>query len=705
MKQVLLEAGRAVVTDVPPPQMGPGELLVRVAYSAISIGTERANVRSSGESVFEKARRKPQLALQTLRSMTRDGVGVTLERVRNKLRDPIASGYSCAGTVLAVGEAVEGFAVGQRVACAGAQAAWHADVVSVPRNLVVPVPDGVSLADASSVAIGAIALQGVRQAELTLGDVVVVTGLGVVGLLAVQLARAAGATVVAVDPVADRRDLALRVGAAAAVAPEDADRAVEAATGGLGADRVLIAAATPSNAPLEQAMRMTRKRGIVVVVGDVGLTLSRSPFYEKEVELRISCSYGPGRYDPTYEEQGLDYPPAYVRWTENRNMSAYLQCLATERVQWAALVEREYAVEDAPEAFARVAGADPPLALLLRYDAEDVALTRTMERHGTPAQGVARETVRLGIIGAGAFARAVHLPNLKRLGDKFVVTAIATRSGPTALAAARQAGAGAVATDYRELLERSDVDAVLVATRHDVHAEIAVAALEAGKGVLLEKPAAVSPEQLDLLLETAGRTGLPFMVGFNRRFAPATALVRERVAAAAGPPLVIYRVNADPGGSGDWSHGAEGGGRAVGEACHMVDLLHAIADAPLADVRARAAGGTGPRDANFSAQLAFENGAVGTLVYTTLGQRALAKERVEVFLGGEVVVIDDFREVQRYEAGRSRARRSETTKGLREEWEVFHALCTGSAPTLPIPLDVIRSVTEATFAIRDEVRR
>lgn len=710
MKQVVLQDGKAEVVDVPAPLAPARGVLVRVSYSVISTGTELANLQGTAESALAKARRKPALAVQAAQAALREGVGITVERIRNRLNQPVATGYSCAGVITEVGAAVDDLRVGQLVACAGSDCAWHAEYVAVPRLLVCPLPEGVTPRAGASAAVGAIALQGVRQAQIEIGSTVVVLGLGLIGLLTVQVARAAGAMVIGVDPVAERRAQASRLGARVTAAPDDAGMVIREMTRGLGADRTIITAATRSNEPLQHATEWTRKRGVVVVVGDVGLQLTRSPFYEKELEVRIACSYGPGRYDPTYEREGKDYPAPYVRWTENRNMESYLELLRSGAVDWEVLTSREMAVDDAGEAFGLLSDAkgERPLAVMLRFPAPalDEAPRRSVRASLQPHT---RGIVRLGVIGAGAFARAVHLPNLKRLEKKFSVVGVANRTGVQAAAAAREVGAHFYTTDYRELLHRSDVDAVLIATRHDQHAALAAEALEAGKAVFLEKPVAVTQAQLDELLARVETAGLPFFVGFNRRFSSAQRFLAERLARQPGSaPLITYRVNADPGGPSDWSHGAEGGGRAVGEACHMVDFLHALAgDGPVVDLQVLSLATPGERpDANFSAQLRFANGTLATLVYTTRGHTGLPKERIEVMLGGEALVVDDFRKGIVYGGSGVRLfpRSRKVTKGLREEWDIFHAACV-SGERLPISLPTLRSVAETTFKIRAAAMR
>ena len=701
MKQVVIREGRAAIIEVLPPPVPDGGVLVRVTHSVISSGTERANLESSGESLLAKARRKPELVKQVVQSMVRDGLGPTLDRVRRKVEAERPAGYSCAGVVVAVGPECGGFTVGQPVACAGGGYANHAGFVAVPRNLVCPVPPGVPLPEAASVAIGAIALQGIRQAGIEIGDTVAVVGLGLVGLLSVQLARAAGAAVIAVDPQRDRRELAVRLGAAHAVPPEEFPMLAREATDGLGVDRTLLAAATASSEPLAQAMDATRQRGTVVIVGDVGLDLDRSPFYEKEIDLRISCSYGPGRHDPSYEEGGRDYPAAWVRWTENRNMRSYLELLRTGAVSWSGLEPREVEATRAAEAYADLEGENPPLVMVLAWPDAELPSGRSQVAAPGRARAVGGTpgVVRLGIIGAGEFARATHIPILRRMRDRFPVMAVATRTGLGARTAAREAGAESFTTDYRELLSRNDVDAVLIATRHDQHAALAIEALEAGKAVFLEKPVALDQAQLDAVLAAVQTANLPFVAGFNRRFSSASRFLRDLRSRHAAPPLVLYRVNAGGTGPGDWTLGAEGGGRAVGEACHMVDFLHALADAPLTGMQVSARHDGPAPDGNFSAQFSFGDGTIATLVYTTQGAAGLGKEHVEAFLGGEVGVVEDFRSGRVWRGGAAK-RPVKLDKGHAAVWEAFHRACTGG-PAFPIPLDQLRSVAEATFRIRD----
>lgn len=695
MKQVVLRAGQAVVVEVPAPMAAPGGVLVRVSHSVISTGTERANLRSSGESIVARARRRPELAAALLRQAWRSGIGPVLERVRRKLTAERPAGYSCAGTVVAAGEGVSDLPAGTAVACAGSGYAVHAEYVWVPRNLVAPLPDGVAPAAAASVAMGAIALQGARQAEVELGDRVVVTGLGLIGLLTVQLARAAGGEVLAIDPLGERRELALVLGASRVAGPEDAAAMVEGWTDGLGVDRVLLCAATSSDQPLRQAMELVRQRGTVVVVGDVGLALTRSPFYEKEAQLRISCSYGPGRYDPSYEEGGLDYPPGLVRWTENRNMAAYLELLRSGAVRWDPLASRVLPVDQAALAYRELGSDAPPLAITLTYPSDEPP------RHtgGVPASpAVIRHSgaVGLGIIGAGEFVRSIHLPLLLRRRGQFPVVAVANQTGLSARAAARQAGASFWTTDFHSLLARRDVEAVLIATRHHLHAELTLAALEAGKAVFLEKPLAIEPEELDRLLPVISSAGLPFLVGFNRRFSPAVVQLRARIAAHDRPPTLLYRVNAGPSGKSDWTTGPQGGGRAVGEACHMIDLLEALAGPFDPAVSVSAASSPRP-DADFAVQLRHEAGGASTLLYTIRGSGGIPKEHLEAYLGGEVVVVEDFRRLVRYSSGRSR--REATGKGYGEIWDAFYRACT-SGDRLPIPVSSLESVARATFRIR-----
>jgi predicted dehydrogenase/threonine dehydrogenase-like Zn-dependent dehydrogenase len=640
VKQVVLRGGQPQVVELPAPAPAAGFLLVANAASAISSGTERTAVETEGSSLPMRAIRNPELVVRALRHAREHGVRATAELAREAVATDTALGYSSAGTVLDTG-GVAAFTVGQRVACAGAGRASHAEVVSVPANLVVPVPDEVSLRDASLVALGAIALQGVRRAELGLGERVAVVGLGLLGLLTVQMLRAAGCQVLGVEPQERRRELGTELGAEGAVSPEEAVEAVEEWSEGAGADAAIVTAASRSDDIINQAVRLVRRKGRVVPVGDVGLGLERPPLYEREADVLISTSYGPGRYDRSYEEQGLDYPLAYVRWTEGRNMQEFLRLVARGDVRAEPLVDLEVPADRAPEAYAALTGDAPPLAAVLTYDQE-----RARDRPERPPVAAVRDGARQGdvtvaVVGAGSFLRGTHLPNLKghpRVAIKWVVS----RRGTDAADLARSLPAAEATSDWHAAVDDPAVDLVLVATRHDSHAEIAAAALRAGKAVFLEKPLGLSREEIDEVWK-AGAEEPRLVIGFNRTLAPLAARLIAEAREAAGPAQVIYRVNAPLAGEHWLNDPVQGGGRILGEACHMFDFANALCGMPRRVLAAALPASPGvPTVESASATIQYEDGSLATVHYSGVGSPEMPKERIEVLRDGRSWVLEDF---------------------------------------------------------------
>jgi predicted dehydrogenase/threonine dehydrogenase-like Zn-dependent dehydrogenase len=668
VKQIVLRAGSPTVAEVPAPSPEPGRVLVANTASVISSGTERASVSASGGggSLPMRAIRNPDLVLKTLMYAKEHGVRETAELVRGAVSDDSTLGYSSAGVVLHTG-GIADFRVGQHVACAGAGKANHAEVVSVPGNLVARVPEGVSLRDAAFTTIGSIAMQGVRRAEPQLGERVVVIGAGLIGLITVQLLKAAGVRVLAVEPSEKRRDLATGFGAERAVAPDDATAAAKDWTEGVGADAVVITASSGSNEIINQAAGMLRRKGRLVVVGDVGLGLERGPIYQREGDMLISTSYGPGRYDPTYEEGGVDYPIAYVRWTENRNMEEFLRLVDTGDVQVAPLVELELPAERASEAYAAVNGDSPPLAAVLTYDpskqtAEPREVTRISKRRGQ-----ATGDVTVALVGPGSFVRSVHLPNLKADGGVKIKTVVA-RTSTHATDVVRSLGGGEAATDWHVAVEDAEIDLVVIGTRHDTHAEISAAALRAGRAVFVEKPLGLTREQIDDVWD-AGRENDRLAIGFNRPFAPASQQLRAEFDQADGPAHVIYRVNA-PLAADHWLNDpAVGGGRILGEGCHMLDYLNWLTGTPL---RVLAAALPAPPSIgsveSASITVEYANGSVGTLHYSGVGSSDMPKERIEVLRGGRSWVIDDFKSSGKADKGHAELMRRvlAATRGQQE---------------------------------------
>jgi predicted dehydrogenase/threonine dehydrogenase-like Zn-dependent dehydrogenase len=693
MKQVLVSGGAVRLEDVPAPVVEPGTVLVCMDHSCISIGTEMAGLKSSGMPLWERALRQPQNVKKVVDMVMSDGLARARRAVEARLAAESPTGYSGAGVVLEAGAGADGFRTGDRVAVAGAQCAYHAEIVRVPKNLAVPVPDALGLAEASTVALGAIALQGVRRAAPTLGEAFVVLGLGALGQLTVQLLRVNGCRVIGVDPDRARLALAAQHGMSVGIQPEDAAAVEQVArlTGGAGADGVIITAAGPSDDIVSTAFRMCRKKARVVLVGDVGLNLDRADFYAKELDFLISTSYGPGRYDARYEEGGLDYPLAQVRWTENRNMAEYLRLAAEGAVQVAPLIAAVHPIGDVEAAYRSLeADVARPLVVLLSYPRSPAFEAKRVA--GAPrAVAAAKGAVRVAVIGAGGHARGTHLPNLAELATDYRLRAVVSRTGHDAASAAKRFGADYSATDYREVLGDKDVDAVIIATRHDTHGSMALQALEAGKHVLVEKPLALEEAELAAIERYYGERGGPrpvLLTGYNRRFSTHAAQVAAAVGGRSNPMIIDYRMNAGRLPPEHWVHSVEGGGRNRGEACHVYDLFTFLTGARVTGVHASAlrpaTGYYSPSD-NFVATLAFDDGSVATLTYTALGSADFPKETMNVFVDGLVVTLDDYRAVAVVGAKRKLRPSHALDKGHKSELAAFAQAVKGAADW-PIPL-------------------
>jgi predicted dehydrogenase/threonine dehydrogenase-like Zn-dependent dehydrogenase len=712
MKQLLVRGGAVAVEVVPAPTATPGSIVVRVAYSCVSVGTETTSVRMSGMPLYRRALKQPEHVKRVLRVARDQGLIRTVQRVRGQLAAGLPTGYSAAGVVTELGDNVVGFSVGDRVACAGAGAANHAEFICVPVNLAVKIPDSVSLEHASTATLGAIALQGVRRAAPTLGETIGVMGLGIIGQLTVQLLRASGCRVVGVDLDSRRVATALRSGITHGIdaASESFVERVTKLTDGFGADAVIVTASTGTSDVIHEAMQACRKKGRVVVVGDVGLNLRRSDMYEKELDFLISTSYGPGRYDTRYEEDGLDYPLPYVRWTENRNLEEYLRLVADGAVSLDALDSRSYPIEDAPAAYALLSEPGPkPLLVTLRYANTDAMPSRTV--HLRAAHPAATQRLQVALIGAGSFAEAMHLPNLAKLRASFQLHSVLSRTGSEAKSAAARHGAAIATTDLDAVLGDPEIDVVLITTRHDSHAELLLASLQAGKHVFVEKPLAMDAEELDRIerffaeASAASRVTPVLMTGFNRRFSPALGRIREVLSGRTTPLLVDYRMNAGYVPLGSWLHGPEGGGRNIGEACHVYDLFDSLTGAEFIDVSARPIQELSKqwvKNDNFVATISYRDGSVCVLVYTALGNTAHPKERMEIFADGKVVTLDDYRSVAvaggRYSTWRSVAQE----KGHLQELSAF-ADCLIKGGPWPITLEEQLRAMRIAFAVEQRL--
>ena len=697
MKQVEqnYRSGALRLIDAPVPMTRTGSNLVASRVSLISAGTEKQIIDLARSSLVGKAVARPDLVRKTLTKMKNEGVLPTVQKVFAKLDMPIPLGYSLAGTVVEAGVMAGNYAVGDRIACAGAGIANHAEYNAVPKNLSVRVPDRVSDEDAAFVTLGAIALQGVRITQPTLGERVVVMGLGLIGLLTVQLLKANGCRVLGFDPNPDRVRLAVELGADMAVSAGLA-QSVSAFTDGCGADAVIVAASTKSSGPVNEAAEISRMKGRVVIVGLVGMELDREPFYKRELDLRLSMSYGPGRYDNAYEMEGHDYPLPYVRWTEQRNMQAFLDLVGEGRVTPSKLVTHRFPIDQAEAAYALMDSTEPYLAIQLTYPDATADRSRSVDMAGRRSATTASGT---GFIGFGNYARGVLMPAVKAAGEtKF--TTVVTATGISAHSAAESFGFAKAATDPTGLFNDPETDCIFIASRHESHAALVIQALDAGKNVFVEKPLALTHEELDSVAISAAKAPGLLTVGFNRRFAPM--VIAARAALGGGAINMHYRINAGPIPGDNWVHGAEGGGRIVGEVCHFVDTLSFLAGGPPTAIESFF---VGDMPDSMSALLHFAIGSVGTILYTARGDSAVAKERIEAFADGVVVQIDDFRALTITSNGKSKTRSSRQDKGQTNLVKAFLAAARTTGGHAPIPLNDLVAVSAATLEIAGICRR
>ncbi len=710
MKQILqsFKTGEMWLAEVPAPLCKGRGVVVRTCASFVSAGTERMLAEFAKKGIVGKALQMPDQVKKVIRKMKTEGVFVTLEKVQAKLDQPIPLGYSSAGIVVEAGRD-SGFNVGDCVACGGAGFANHAEFDYVPRNLMVKIPDGVSFEDASCATVGSIALQGVRQCEVNLGESVAVIGLGLMGILAVQMLKASGCRVVGFDPNPTRCKLAGEMGCDRAVSDNFTAECI-AFSGGYGVDAVLITAATHSDEPVTVAAEICRKKGKVVATGLVGMNLPRDQYYKKEVDFRLSCSYGPGRYDPVYEEQGVDYPFGYVRWTEQRNMAAFLQLVAEGKVTPSKLVTHRFKFDDALDAYQVLLGIkkEPYLGIVLEYGDESadrinkidrierrVDFTDQTKNLDNPVNPVKTETVGVSFIGCGNFAKAVLLPTLKK-AKGVTFRGVSTATGMSATDTAKKYGFAFAATDQREVLKDAETNLVMVTTRHDMHASQISASLDAGKYVFSEKPLCINEEQLGRMPESD-----KVMIGFNRRFSPHAKLLKEYFAKRTLPLVMHYRVNAGSIPKDVWLQDPDvGGGRIVGEGCHFIDFMSYVCGAPVIKVQAMCivtANGAETSEDSTSINLQFADGSVGTLEYVAIGDTTLPKEWCEIHGEGSTATMDNFcKTVCSGKLGK-RKLKGKQQKGFAEELAATVSAIKDGKP-MPIPFGEILNVTKATFA-------
>jgi predicted dehydrogenase/threonine dehydrogenase-like Zn-dependent dehydrogenase len=710
MKQVFKNNSGINVHEVPLPTPGENELLVAVEASVISTGTETTGMRHDKKSLIENLQEKKRLLDKVLQKLKDNGLEATMGTIKRKLNPAEQSlvynpiGYSNAGTIIAKGRLISGFNIGDRVACAGSGIAAHAEYVTIPVNLAAKIPDTVSFNSAAFTTIGSIAMQGIRRAEVTFGETIVITGLGLLGLLAVQIAKAWGLVVIGLDLNPKRLDMAKAMGADHCfVANEnETEKFIHELTNGNGADAVIIYAATKSSDPANQALRICRRKGRVVVVGSIGMELERQAMYMKELDFVMSTSYGPGRYDDLYEVKGIDYPIGYVRWTENRNMMEFIRLITAGQVDVLPLISNSFTIDQAEEAYRSLV--DNPgqnISSLFHYhhETKEVPVSKSILYPGPVIQG----KIRVGIIGAGGFVQSNHIPNILKFPELYELVAIANRTPAEAKAAGEKFKVRYVTTDYHQILNDPDIDMVVIGTRHNLHALQVADAIKAGKHVLVEKPLAMNETELNIIKELHERhPQVHVSVGFNRRYSPLTIAAKSIIERLRAPVVINYRINAGYIAPNIWVQDPEeGGGRIIGEVCHFIDLISylmgsdvvqiQVAHVPLNTTSIKTAD-------NLSVLLSYKDGSMGVITYIAMGGKNLPKERLEVFLNNSSMVIDDFNCLNMYNTGEKDLKLTETDKGHYKEIEEFSKLLRGEQSLIQ-PFEKDCDSTEITLAV------
>ena len=699
MKQVLqdLKTGETIIEDIPCPSVSTGSVLIQTSKTLVSAGTERMLVDFGKANLIQKAKSQPDKVKQVLDKVKTDGLIPTYEAVKNKLDTPLPLGYCNVGTV--IDSKAEGFLEGERIVSNGK----HAEVVSVPKNLCAKIPDNVSDESATFTVIGAIALQGIRLIKPTLGETIVVTGLGLIGLVAVQLLKAHGCRVIGIDFDSEKIQLAKSFGAETVNLSEGQDpiAVAESYSRGKGVDGVLITASTKSNEPIHQAATMCRKRGRIVLVGVVGMEMSRADFYEKELSFQVSCSYGPGRYDVEYEEKGNDYPLGFVRWTEQRNFEAILDMMDDGRLTMEPLISHRFKLEGAAQAY-EVVSSGNPLGVLLEYEVASASSKAKQVVKLAASQSPASDAV-IGFIGAGNYASSVLVPAFKSTGAR--LKSIASATGISSVHVGKKQGIEEATTDTKSLLNDQDINALVITTRHDSHAMWVKAALEKGKHIFVEKPLALTREELAEIIDlySSMETKPLLMVGFNRRYSPHVQKLKALLASKPQPKNMIMTVNAGAIPSDHWTQDRSvGGGRIIGEGCHFIDLLRYVADSPITNVSAVAMDSE-CKD-SVMIQLKFEDGSIGTVNYLANGSKSFPKERLEVFVGGGILQLDNFRVLKGYGwSGFNADKLWRQDKGQKMCSKAFvDAIKLGDHSSL-IPFDELVEVANACFDVTDQI--
>ncbi len=696
--------GKMSVENLPEPQLQTGCVLVQNLYSLISAGTERSAVEVAKASLVGKAKKRPDLVKQVIQKVKQEGLLSTYKKVQNQLDNYIQLGYSTAGVVLK--SDVSRFQPGDRVACAGAGYASHAETIVVPGNLVAKVPEGVDLQSAAFTTVASIALQGVRQAEPQLGESVAVIGLGLIGLITVQLLRANGCRVIGLDVSPANFEIAQQFGCEECVISDlNSIDSVQSFTRGYGADSVIITAATKSNQPVELSLEIARKRAHVVVVGAVGMDIPRSPFYEKELDLRIATSYGPGRYDSQYEEKGRDYPIGYVRWTENRNMEAVLDLLSQHKLDFTSMITHQFPIQKALDAYNIITGKtiEKYLGILLQYPKEKEEVSRLEIEENIQTKSSNSQPV-IGFIGAGNFAQSFLIPPLKK--RKATLKGVVTSTPVNSKSVAEKFGFSYASTDPEEILNDSNIDSVFIASQHDTHAQYVLQALRAEKNVFVEKPLAINTDELEEIRETHKSNPYPLIVGFNRRFSPPFRLIKSVFQDMSEPLVINYRVNAGFIPLDHWTQDPAQGGRIIGEGCHFIDIFDYLTDAQPVSIFASAAQFSDKQKQNndtVSIVINYSDGSIGNLTYLANGDSSVPKEYCEVYAGGVTAIMDNFKKVYIHKHNKKKKHSFSGGKGHFEEIAHFINVVSNNGPN-ELPFQSIYNTTLLTFLALESIK-
>lgn len=690
MKQLINNGGELIVEEIPAPLCGDNQILVSNINSLISAGTEISSLDKSNSGVIglaSMALKNTELINKGINLVRKEGLKNAIKIIGEHAEIPVIPlGYSSSGIVLEVGRNVSNIAVGDRVACAGAGYANHAEIISVPKNLVAKIPENVDFDEAAFTTVGTIAMQGVRRANIEFGNNVAVIGLGLIGLITCQILKAAGARVIGIDIMEERLRLAEELGADICfISDEHAVDKINKYTEHMGADSVIICAATPSNTPVKQAMEMARKKGTVVVVGDVGMDIDRSPFYEKELDFLISCSYGPGRYDSLYEEKAIDYPVGYVRWTENRNMQEFLKMIAEEKINVKKLIDNVFSLENAIDAYNSFNSPKRPIGVIFKYKEID---NESIQRKVQLKPLSKSDSINVAIIGAGGFSKVHHLPNIKNISN-YNLRAIVTRTGINAKNIAEEYGASYYTTDYNEVLEDEDMDMVLISTRHNLHAPLILEAAKSKKHIFVEKPIAMNYEDCERIYRTIKENNVNLTIGFNRRMSPLAQKTKRVVERRENPLIITYRVNSASMTKDHWINDpVEGGGAIIGEGCHFFDFCNWIVGKEPLKIHAEMISSNNESildDNNIICTIKYEDGSVASIVYTTIGNESFSKERIEIFNEGEVILIDDFKELDIKGLNKESIKLDKIEKGQFELINEYANLLVGNSFNTDIP--------------------